>query len=80
MTANEVMLLPGEREAIKRVLIAGSQYGYGNMIAHLETEWARMLMQRYGMSEESARAAAGGIGYPFDWDFGLSQERDNAKA
>ena len=68
------ILFRGEREAIRKVLAAGSQYGYGNMIAHLQTEWARMLIREYGMSEESARLAAGGDGYPFDWEFGLSQE------
>ena len=54
-----------ERAAIGAVLRAGAKYGCGNMIAHLQTWWARTLMADYGMAEEPARRASGGEGYPF---------------
>lgn len=47
-----------EVDAVKMVLEAGSQFGYGNMIAHLRTAWARMLMDRFDFSwDQAARAA-----------------------
>lgn len=55
-----------EQYAIKKVIEAGSTYGYGNMIAHLQTAWAKNLMDRYGFNEELARHSSGGEGYPFD--------------
>lgn len=55
----------GERDAVKRVIEAGESYGFGNMIAHLNTAWAKSLMEKWGMSEESARALTHGSGYPF---------------
>lgn len=54
-----------ERAAIGAVLRAGAKFGYGNLIAHLQTGWARMLMARYGMDEGAARHASGGRGYLF---------------
>lgn len=55
-----------ERNAVKQVIAAGEQYGFGNMISHLATAWARSLMSKWGMSEKNARAAAWGLsGYPF---------------
>lgn len=60
-------LHPGEHRAIKEVLHHGATYGYGNLIAHLQTAWARRLMES-GMSEAGARTHAG-PGYPFIfWD------------
>lgn len=58
-------MLHGEVEAIRTVVELGSRYGYGNLIGHLQTAWARDLMT-IGMSEKSARLAAG-EGYPFEW-------------
>lgn len=55
-----------ERQAIKQVLEAGASHGYGNMIAHLQTAWAKSLVDSYDMTEETARAATDGMrGYPF---------------
>lgn len=59
-------LFPGEAEAIRTALAIGAQHGYGNVIAHLQTAWARVLMDRYAMTEQQARAASG-PGYPFEW-------------
>lgn len=53
-----------ERKAILTVLMIGQSYGYGNLISHLQTEWAKRLMSE-GLPEKDARKAAGGPGYPF---------------
>lgn len=55
-----------ERIAIHEVLAYGEAHGYGNLITHLQTAWARRLM-RDGMDEATARAATArdGSGYPF---------------
>ena len=54
-----------EQLAIGLVLDAAATHGYGNLISHLQTAWARTLMTNYGLNEEAARAATGGAGYPF---------------
>jgi hypothetical protein len=54
----------GERVAIIEVLAYGEAYGYGNLIAHLQTAWAARLMDDE-LTEKAARAATGGKGYPF---------------
>ena len=56
----------GERLALHEVLAYGETYGYGNLITHLQTAWARHLM-RSGISETVARrsTARDGSGYPF---------------
>lgn len=63
------VLSDAEEDAIRAVLRAGAAFGYGNMIAHLNTAWALSLMKdrKYPMSEEQARAACHGAGYPFAW-------------
>lgn len=38
---------PGEVEAIKTVLKAGAQYGYGNLIGWLITAWSRLLTEKH---------------------------------
>lgn len=55
-----------ERFAIREVLAHGEEWGYGNLISHLQTAWARRLM-RVGVSEKVARlsTARDGSGYPF---------------
>ena len=61
---------------LQTVVALGTRYGYGNLIAHLQTAWARHLVKDLDFSEESARlAATGGNGYPFEW-----QERILANA
>lgn len=54
-----------ERLAIISVVEAGKAHGFYNLICHLQTAWARMLMEKYGLSEEAARVGALGDGYPF---------------
>lgn len=56
-----------EQLAIRAILLAGERFGYGNLIAHLQTAWAKSLMDHYSMSEETAREATArdGSGYPF---------------
>ena len=63
----------GERKAIKRVLNAGASYGFGNMIAHLQTAWAADLV-RQGLDEKTARHHAG-PGFPFAMQRDLLQRR-----
>lgn len=53
-----------EQEAIKLVIIIGKKYGYGNMMAHLSSAWAKSLMDQYQFDEKSAIEAAHGLGYP----------------
>ena len=53
-----------EQDAIKAVLKAGTDYGFGNMIAHLQTRWAECLMGDDNYPEAAARRCAG-PGYPF---------------
>jgi hypothetical protein len=55
-----------ERQAIRRVVTAGESFGFGNMISHLATAWAKSLMEQWGMTETIARYTAYGLsGYPF---------------
>lgn len=56
-----------EEDAIRAVLLAGQRFGYGNMIGHLGTAWAKTLMDQYGMTEDQARHASGERQYPFAW-------------
>jgi hypothetical protein len=58
-------ITPDEQAAIRTLLDLGQRFGYGNMISHLQTAWARMLMREHGVSEHVAREASGGRGYPF---------------
>jgi len=53
-----------EQTAVRAVVLAGSQYGYGNMISHLQSAWARELIEAYGMNPDSAKIVARGGGYP----------------
>ncbi len=57
---------PGEQKAIKTVVALGEVYGYGNLISHLSTAWAKMLISKHKMTEDQARDAAGcDRGMPF---------------
>lgn len=53
-----------ERRAILDALKIGEQWGYGNLITHLQTAWARELTKG-GVSEKVARLSARGPGMPF---------------
>ena len=55
-----------EQAAIRQAVCAGETFGYGNIISHLQTAWAQLLVDKYQMSEDAARKAAGGDGYPFE--------------
>lgn len=59
------MLLPGEKRAIETVLYIGGLYGYGNMIAHLKTAWAKSLIAQ-GISKDAALQATNVSAYPID--------------
>lgn len=52
-----------ERLAIRAVLDAGEQFGYGNLITHLQTAWREKLITD-GLPDATARACVGGDGYP----------------
>jgi hypothetical protein len=52
-----------EHRAILTVIKAGQAFGYGNLIEHLKSAWAVELIEKYRLSEDAAREAAGG-GYP----------------
>jgi len=54
-----------EQAAIQHVTQAGASFGFGNMISHLQTAWAKKLMDEYGMDEKTARLSSWGDGYPF---------------
>lgn len=57
-----------EQKAITQVIRWGREIcGFGNLIAHLQTAWAKSLMECDGLSEADARAATArdGSGYPF---------------
>lgn len=49
---------PGERDAIRQVIEAGKQYGFGNMIDRLRFAWAIRLIEDHDMSVEAACAGA----------------------
>ena len=52
---------PGEREAIAAVVKAGEQFGYGNMIGHLQEAWSKMLKEKWGFDEEGGARGSGRI-------------------
>ena len=54
-----------EQDAVRIVCGFGASHGYGNLIAHLQTAWAKMLMEEWGFDEKTAREAAIVRGYPF---------------
>jgi hypothetical protein len=43
-----------ERKAVANVLLAGKDFGYGNMMAWLATAWAMKLRDEEGLSEKAA--------------------------
>jgi hypothetical protein len=51
-----------EQEAIKTVVGHGREWGYGNMIGHLQSAWTKDLMDEYGLDEDNARR--GSDAYP----------------
>ena len=53
------MFLPGEEEAIKKVVNYGKQYGYGNLIHHLKVAWSDSLQQKWEISRVVADLSAG---------------------
>jgi hypothetical protein len=63
-----------EQADIKAVLDAGARHGYGNMIFHLQTAWAKTLMEKWNLPEDTARHASGGTGYAFQMQDDLVQQ------
>ena len=59
------MLSAPEKAAIERALDAGAQYGYGNVMTWLATEWAVHLRDKWNLPESVAIEAVSGRGpYP----------------
>lgn len=57
----KAMNFPGEEEAIKQVVKFGSQFGYGNLIHHLQEAWSKSLQEKYGFNAEQGNRASGRI-------------------
>ena len=57
--------LIGERKAVEKTLQAGEDFGYGNLIGWLATEWAMRLMEG-GLSKEAAINHVSGRG-PYEF-------------
>ena len=55
-----------ERLAIRAVIMLGKEFGYGNLMGHLATAWARDMMTDYHMTESQARRCPPCQGYPFE--------------
>ena len=51
------LMSAAEKAAVIRALGAGQMHGYGNVMAWLATEWACMLRDKHGLSDEAAIAA-----------------------
>lgn len=53
-----------EQDAIKAVLAIAHEWGYGNMISHLRTAMAKVVMKQIGLDEEEAFVATAMSPYP----------------
>jgi hypothetical protein len=53
-----------EQAGIRAAIDAGKRFGFGNIISHLKTAWAKTLVADYGYSNREARKFAGD-GMPF---------------
>jgi len=49
-----------EQDAIKAMVEAGREFGFGNLINHLKSALAASLMEHHGFTEKEAQSAAGG--------------------
>ena len=60
-------LINDEVEAIHTVIALGERFGYGNLISHLRTAWAKtMLLKGHAKNEEDAKEMThGGSCMPF---------------
>lgn len=56
---------PEEQAAIREVIRLGDRFGFGNLISHMRTAWAKRLMLEYDLSDRDARDGAVGGTYPF---------------
>ena len=52
-----MIISTSEQKAIKVVCEMGVKWGYGNMISHLQSAWALMLIKNCGFEIETARSA-----------------------
>jgi hypothetical protein len=56
---------PKEQEAIRTIVELGNQFGFGNLMAHLQAAWTEKLMSEYGCDETTAqRVTQNREGYP----------------
>ena len=56
---------PKEQQAIRTIVELGNQFGFGNLMAHLQSAWAKTLMDRDGFDETTAQEATNNRkGYP----------------
>ena len=63
----KVMRIPREEQlAIIQVLKHGKAWGYGNMIAHLQTAWAARLVAAEGFDEESGKRSSNRLLFRFE--------------
>jgi len=72
-----VTLFRGEECAIRTVLRAGADFGYGNMIAYLKREWAEDLV-RLGIPPKAALAATNVSAYPLRQNAGAEARRSRS--
>ncbi len=54
-----------EQRLIRQTLNAAEAVGYGNLISHLKTAWAKKIMVERGMCEQAARIGADVDAMPF---------------
>lgn len=53
-----------EQESINLVVSLGKEFGFGNMIAHLQSAWEKFLVEEHGFTEDLAKSAATTDPYP----------------
>ena len=63
------MKITGEKEAVLKAISIAEQYGYGNLIAHLQRIWAKKLMNDGIDKEGVGEATNSRTGYPVDFDY-----------
>lgn len=49
----EVVIYDGEKKAVEQAIAIADEFGYGNLIAHLQSAWAVKLIKS-GLSQDAA--------------------------